>query len=154
MTSYQTNEELSAYFATKFHSDAWDDSTDDKQTRASYEATRILNQLNYIGCKVASDQENEFPRIVSINGVATNIGTPAEFLAAHSEIVYDLLDDKDAQKEYDALLVSSESFGPVRSTYDRSAVPENIVAGITSIVAWRLLQPYLRASQTVRLRRV
>lgn len=54
--------EAMAYFGGRLWSEAWDAATEANQAKALITATGHLNNLQYLGAKVASDQANAFPR--------------------------------------------------------------------------------------------
>lgn len=146
MEMYQTTSDLDSYFAGRLHTRAWDDANETDRRKASIEATRIIDRLAYKDCPDSANTDgNKFPFLGE--------EIPRQVLDAHAEITYSLLDGVEPDKEYEKLTVSSERIGSVGSTYSPS-IPEHTVAGIPSIAAWRLLKPYLRAAQEIKLRRV
>lgn len=114
--------------------------------KALYMATRIIDRLNYIGSKTETDQEHEFPR----NGETT---VPQDILDACCEIAISLLDGYNDDIEYENQFVQQQKYSNVQTTYNRPAASEHIIAGVPSIVAWRLLKPYLRDPNAVSLSR-
>jgi len=146
MTPYVTNSEADTYFDARLHSNAWDTATEAKRTKATKEATLIIDRLNYLGEKTADTQENQFPR----NDDTT---VPQDIKYATCEIALALLDGVDPDMEYENLFMTTQQYSNVRSTYDRSRVSRNIVAGVPSVRAWRYIQPYLRDQHTVNLNR-
>lgn len=144
---YTTIADADTYFTTRLNSDAWDDATDAEQTAALTMASKAIDQLNFAGDVTDSDQEHQFPR-----GGDEEI--PQDVKDACCELALSLLDGVDPELEYENLSMVSQSFGTVKSTYDRTNRPSHIVAGIVSIVAWRLLLPYLRDPLTLEVTRV
>lgn len=50
------------YFATKLHSDLWNNAAEDEKTQALITATRQIDRLSFRGVKRLSDQALAFPR--------------------------------------------------------------------------------------------
>lgn len=146
-TAYLTIDEAEEYFMTVVNSDAWDQSTEVKKQKSLIEATRLIDQLNFQGEKHSEDQERQFPR-----GSETVV--PNDIKYACAELALRLLDDVDLDSEIENQKLTGASFGPVRSTYDRTRSSEHILAGIPSIKAWRLLLPYLSDIRTIQMNRV
>ncbi len=66
-----------------------------------------------------------------------------------------LLDDRDPDMELEALGISSQGIESVRTTYARNQVPiEHLINGVPSTLAWRLIRPFLRDSDSIKLIRV
>jgi len=160
--------EATAYFAQRLHETAWSSASDDDREKALIAATQIIDGLNFKGCKHsvytlldansaadASDiqaaeasQALEFPR-----GADTE--APEAIRRACYEIAYALLDGKDPELELENLSVESMGYGQVRTGYSRNQVPiEHIINMVPSSVAWRLLRPFLRDGDAVKLSRV
>lgn len=144
---YGTMDEAIKYFGTRLNSDAWDESDDTNRRKALITATRAIDRLNFYGEKASESQGLQFPR-------ADDVHVPAEIKIAVFEEALSLLDGVDPQLEFSGLSAESRGIASVRTTYDRTVVPENIVAGITSIIAWRYLVPYLRDPGELTLSRV
>lgn len=147
MASYLTIAEAQAIFDERLNTDAWDDATESNKTKALAMATKIINQLNFIGDKVDDDQANEFPR-------GEDTEAPDDILNACAEIALALLDGVNPEMELEALSIEQMNIDAIKSTYDRSNLPEHIIAGIPSSTAWRYLKPYLRDNRSVDLHRV
>lgn len=93
-------------------------------------------------------QVHEFPR-------GTDTVVPDAIVMACYEIAYSLLDGKDPEIELENLGVESHGYSSVRTSYSRTHVPvEHIVNLVPSAIAWRLLRPFLRDDQAVKLARV
>lgn len=140
------------YFATRLRSGPWDDASEADQIKALYEATRAIDRLAFKGFKTDADQVLSFPRSYVEGTLVTEV--PTEVLWATYELALCLLDEIDPEAEARNLGVTSESYGSVRTTYDRSFAEESIAAGIPSIQAWLFLQPYLQDSRGITLSRV
>ncbi|MGN6461659.1 MAG: methionine synthase [Pseudolabrys sp.] len=66
-----------------------------------------------------------------------------------------LLDGKDPELELENLGISSQGYESVRTTFSRSQVPiEHIINGVPNASAWRLLRPFLRDEDAIKLARV
>ena len=95
-----------------------------------------------------ASQPLEFPR-----GADTEV--PEAIRMASYEIAHSLLDGKDPEMELENLGIVSQGFGSVRTAYNRSQVPiEHIINGIPSAAAWRLLKPFLRDDEAIKLSRI
>lgn len=144
---YMTLLEAEAYFLTRLNTEAWDSATDDEKTAGLTMATEAIDRLNYLGDMTDSDQANQFPR-------DADTVVPDDIKKACAEDALMLLDGFDVELELEQLNMVSQGYANVRSTYDRTAPPPHIVAGIASSVAWRYLKPYLRDVNTFRVNRV
>ncbi len=180
-TSYYGDlSEANAYFATRLHEIAWSDASLTDRPKALWAATQIIDTLNYKGHKhpvyvllrqyglrdvpsavggykrptaeelraAEASQEMEFPR-----GEDTVV--PEAIRRACYEIAYSLLDGKDPELELENLGIESQGYSSVRTTFSRTHVPvEHIVNGVPSATAWRLLAPFLRDADAMRVSRV
>jgi len=171
---YGTLSEANDYFANRLHSDAWTRAASDRQGKALAAASQIIDTLNYKGRKhpvwlllaqyaphrmkpahfddlihqAELQQAQEFPR-------DEDTTVPMEVRIACYEIAYSLLLGRDPEKELETLPVTHHGFGPVRTSYDRVYSPlEHLINGVPSNVAWRLLRPFLRDANQVRLTRI
>jgi hypothetical protein len=146
-TPYASMAEATVYFGERLNSQVWYNSEPNEQLVALKTATRYINRLNFIGERTDTTSPMQFPR-----GGDTVV--PDDIKAACCEIAYALLDGIDVEKESENLDMVSQGYGNVRSTYERSMKPAHILAGIPSIVAWRLLLPYLPDSRIISVTRV
>jgi hypothetical protein len=168
MIYYGTLTEADSYFASRLHESAWTDADPADRPKALWAATQIIDGLNYKGNKhsvymlldansaastseiqaAEASQALEFPR-----GADTEV--PEAIRRACYEIAYALLDGKDPELELENLSVESMGYGQVRTGYSRNQVPiEHIINMVPSSVAWRLLRPFLRDGDAVKLSRV
>lgn len=145
--SYANVIQADAYFATRIHTDAWDDSTDAEKTKALAHATSIIDTLNYQGSKAVEDQANEFPRFEDTE-------VPAAILYACAEIAKALLDGIDPESELADIGIVNQGYSSVRSSSNTEIPKEHILAGVPSAVGWRYLKPFLRDGSTFRISRV
>jgi len=165
---YSTLSEANDYFDNRLHERAWSEATVANRQKALLAATRIIDQLNFKGHKATvhtlleanpcatdeeiraaeAEQELEFPR-----GEDTLV--PETIKLATYEIAYNLLDERDPEKELERLMVTSERFANVATGYNRDQVPiDHILNHIPSALAWRWLAPFLRDDDTLKLSRV
>ncbi len=180
MIYYGTLVEADAYFASRLHESAWSDADPADRPKALWAATQIIDTLNYKGYKhpvyvllqqyglqdipsavgscdsptaeelmtAEASQELEFPR-----GGDTEV--PLAIRRACYEIAHSLLDGKDPELELENLGIVSQGYSSVRTTFSRTHVPvEHIVNGVASSLAWRLLLPFLRDDDAIRVSRV
>jgi len=167
-TFYGTVEEAIEYFAMRLHEFAWTAASTTDRQKALIAARRLIDQLNFKGYKstvytllqsnskatveeiqaAEAQQANEFPR-------GTDTIVPEDICRASYEIAHSLLDNKDPELELESLAVTSMGYGSVRTSYERSQVPiEHLVNLIPNALAWRLLKPFLRDDDAMRLSRV
>lgn len=123
-----------AYFDTILDADAWNYATTADRTKALTSATRILESLNY---KAELDTYTTYPEWLQY---------------AACEVALALLDGRSVNNIQDSMGLSQSTFHNAR-TVTRS-VPEYILAGVPSAVAWRYIKPYLKDGRTVTLNRV
>lgn len=150
--NYGSITEAEAYFATRLNTDAWDclegaaNETKDK-TAALTMATKIIDRLNFLGCKTDPTQQNQFPR-----DAATTV--PEAIKEASFEIALALLDGVDPEIEFENLFLISQGYSNVRATFDRAQKSPYFLAGVPSAAAWMLLKPFLIDPNEIRLDRV
>jgi hypothetical protein len=164
-TYYGTLQEAIDYFGHRLHETAWSDSDPADRPKALWAATQIIDTLNYKGVKATvyalastataaeireaeASQPMEFPR-----GSDTEV--PEAIRRACYEIAYSLLDGKDPEMELENLGVISQGFSSVRTTYQRSQVPiEHLINGVPNALAWRLIRPFLRDGDALKIVRI
>jgi len=162
--------EASSYFAQRLHETAWTDATDADREKAMIAARGIIDTLNYKGVKhsvytlcgssgpsgvspedlraAEASQPLEFPR-------GDDTVVPEAIRIAEYEIAYALLDGKDPELELENLAISAMGYGAVKTSYERGQLPiEHIVNMVPSSIAWRLLKPFLRDSDALKLSRL
>jgi hypothetical protein len=102
---YGTLDEANEYFDHKLAATAW--GTDaDKQARALWAATQIIDTLNFKGAVAGPAQPREFPR-----GADTDV--PQDIRTACYDMAYDLLDGKDPEIELENLGITSQAYSSV-----------------------------------------
>lgn len=167
-TYYGTLAEADTYFAERLHATVWTSASATTRPKALLWATRIIDALNFKGAKspvyallladedatyaevraAEASQELEFPRDADTT-------VPEAIERATYEIAYALLDGRDPEMDLEALGISSQGIASVRTSYARDQAPiEHIINGIPSASAWRMLRPFLRDSDGVRMSRV
>lgn len=168
LTYYGTLQEANEYFDARLHESAWYGADYADRPKALIAATRIIDTLNFKGYKATvaallaatpdataaqireaeAAQALEFPR-------GTDTEVPEAIRIACYEIAHSLLDGKDLEVELENLGISSTGYESVRTTYSRSQIPiEHIINGVPAVIAWRLIRPFLRDEDAVRLARV
>jgi hypothetical protein len=135
------------YFDNRLRSEDWQNADIDTKKKALVEATRLIDLLNYIDDKTSSSQLHEFPR----DG---DTEVPDTIELACYEVALKLIQGVDPELEQDNLAATAHSYGGVRTTYDRSFVPEHLQAGIPSAKAWGFLKPFLRDTRRINFSRV
>ena len=146
-SKYITVVDASAYFATRLRSEYWEEATPSDKDKALITATRMIDKLAFRGDKTSTTQELEFPR----DGDTT---VPEKIQWACAELAIILLQGIDPERDARDLTRTGEGFLGVRTTYDRTATPEHITAGVPSRLAWDFLKPYLKAQDGVTISRV
>lgn len=167
-TYYGDVAEADGYFSMRLHEQAWSNASAADRPKALWAATLVIDALNFKGWKhtvytlyqatstptdeqIRAAEANhplEFPR-----GADTEV--PEDIRIACYEIAHALLDGTDPELELENLGIVSQGFGSVRTTYNRSQIPiEHIINGIPSAQAWRLLKPFLRDDEAIKLSRV
>ena len=172
--------EAQDYFDMRLHEFAWSNAKPVDRQKALIAASRIIDYLNFKGSKAtvwqmldskgcscdpsealaagcvtvtelqaaSLQQELEFPR-----GQDTEV--PEAIRQACYEIAHSLLDDKDPELELENLGITSQGYGSVRTSYSRSHVPiEHLINMVPSALAWRLLKPFIRDDDAIKLRRI
>ena len=147
LDSYGTLLAANRYFDNRLRSQFWKRADTGERKAALMEATRIIDKLNYLGCKADSEQTRQFPRY-------GDSVVPVAIEQACYEVSLKLLEGYDPEMEQDGLADAGHSFGGVRATYDRSFLPEHLIAGIPSSNAWMNLKPYLRDPNSFEICRV
>jgi hypothetical protein len=139
--------DATTYYDSILDAEPWDDATAANKARALLMATKAIDNLNYVGDKADEDQALEFPREDD-----TDIPTAIE--EACCEIAIRLLDGNDPEIMYENLRMTSQGFASVRSTYSMEMIPDYILAGLSSVKAWKLLLPYLRDTHQISVQRM
>jgi len=166
--TYGTWADAATYFASRLHELAWSAASLADQNSSLLAATRIIDALNFKGCKsavhtllltapestVAEIQAAEASQLLEFPRDADTV-VPRPITEATYEIAYALLDGKDPDLELENLVVNSMTYGNVKTVYERTQLPlEHIVNGVPSATAWRMLKPFLREATAVKLSRV
>lgn len=173
-TYYGSLVKAEEYFGNRLHEWAWSAASSSDKEKALIAARRLIDGLAYKGYKHAvylvmetytegieltddqlaeirtaeASQANEFPR-----GADTEV--PEDIRVAQYELAHSLLDNKDPELELETLAVSASTYGGVKTVYERGQLPiEHLINMIPNAVAWRLLRPYLRDGDAIRLSRV
>ncbi len=143
-TPYCTAEQADAYNATRLNHTAWTEASEDNRTRALYDASDLIDTLNYAG--VAAGTGRQFPR-------ENQSDVPDNVIKACFELAYALLDGADPELEMESAFQQARAFEAVRIV-KQQAVHPRILHGIVSMKAWILLKPYLRDPNAITLTRV
>lgn len=143
---YGTVELADDYFSRRLYRDIWFAGDPDNKLKAMYMAAERIDRLNFIGEKTDSAQELAFPR----NGETE---VPSNILKASYEIAFAFKDGRDPDLEYELLRKQYSSVGPARSSFNTDLVPQHIVNGIPSMLAWTYLKPFIRDRSEIALKR-
>ena len=135
------------YFTTRMGSDAWDNAEDTDKLKALGHATKIINNLNYLGIKADITSEDAFPRYGQTE-------VPTDIVYACCEIALALLDGVNPELELENLMQTHSGYANVKSTYNRDQLPEHVLAGVPSSTAWRYLKPWLIDGRSIIMNRV
>ena len=87
---YNTIAQAETYFEGRLNADAWDNASDTKRTKGLTQASRILDQLNYLGRKYDVTQDAQFPR-------DSDTVVPDQIRYAECELALVLLDGVDPE---------------------------------------------------------
>lgn len=147
--SYGSIENANLYFDNRLSSAVWKKSSLDSKKLALIGATRVIDNLNFVGDKTDSEQLHAFPRTVN----SKNILTPKNIEIATYELAITLLEGVNVNYERDNLSVQARDY-QVRTTYNRTFAQEHQSAGINSFIAWTYLKPYLKAPGIINFCRV
>ena len=133
------------FFAKRIHNWDWTNATTEEKVRALYNASQLIDKFSFIGCKVESSQSLEFPR--QLDGVAGSIHNgdiPPPIIEACYLIADSLLSGRDPQSDFEALMTKVETFGPIRTEFERARGPQEHLANlIPSPDAWQRIKPFL-----------
>lgn len=145
---YGTPDGGNVFHAQRLHSWDWGQSTLYDRVRALYHATQLIDKFNFIGSKVESGQRLQFPRQRTLaDGTIKAIGVvgiPSDIQEACYLIADKLLSGRDPDADFEALLNKVETFGPVRTEFERARGPQEHLANlIPSPDAWQRIKPYL-----------
>lgn len=148
ITPYCTSAEATNLLYNFYSQYAIWNATTSEVTRSQYlaEATLIIDRLNLKGEKTSSTQLREFPR-------DDDVSVPDDIKMATALITAALLDGADPQKDLESAMMGSFAIGNVRTTYDRTNIPEHILAGVPSALAWKYLRPYLQDNKELVISR-
>lgn len=145
---YGTVEKGDDYFNQQIGGLEWLTATYADKRKALVEATRLIDNLNYICTKLVATQRLEFPRDFQET-------VPEAIEQAAYEIARKLLDGFDVDAVIRDMGVKRRKYSSVETEYaERAGIPENILALIPSVKAWYLLKPYLYDGQSVSLQRI
>jgi len=136
MAEYITETEAQVFINGKLYSTAWDNATDGQREKALTMACNDINRLNFN---------------ISLDDFTT---IPDDIMRALTEIAYAYLDGVDMEQELKNINITSTSYGNISLHKDTSKIPEHLLVGIPSAIAWRLLRPYLTNVDIIRLNRV
>lgn len=145
--AYATQDEANTFMLNRVHNQGWVNATPTERGVALVDATSRIDRLNFIGTKTVSTQTLQFPR----NNDTT---IPTDIKNACALIANALLDGVDPEFEFENLSQTSVTYDRVKTTFDRSRLPEHFIAGIPSAEAWRFLKPYLRDNRSIHMQRV
>ncbi len=146
MSYYGTVAGGDAYFLTVLSGNDWEAASGGDKLKALGSATQLIETLNFTGDPTDEDQELSFPR-------DPDTTVPEAVEKATYELANALLSGVDVDLEVRSLTNQSDTFGPSGSARVANAVPDHVAAGIPSLVAWRLLRPYLRSARVIKLHR-
>jgi len=146
MANYADITYADAYFLTHLWTTPWDDSIDANKTKALTMGTQIIDTLSFTGEVTSTTQDNQFPR-------DDEVTVPTDIQDASCEIALALLDGIQPDKELEAARMLRFTYDAVTTQY-KTDVPDHTYAGVPSVLAWRLLIPYLRDSDSFNLSRV
>jgi hypothetical protein len=181
---YGSTIEADEYFASRLHSEPWDDATAADQTKALLTSRRLIDNLAFKGHKHAvwvflqttpkpwmdptngtfdhksAEQYHQNERAANASQAlefprGADTAVPEPIRIAQYELALSLLDGVDPQMELENLAVTAQGHAEVRTHYERNMVPiEHLINLVPNSLAWSLLKPFLRDDQALRLSRV
>jgi|TARA_R110000751_G_scaffold64254_6_gene132157 hypothetical protein len=148
MAIYGSIAEADTYFLTKRldFDDLWAEENDTNKAAALEMATAAIENMNFTGSRNDAAQALEFPR-------GTDLVVPDEIKNACYECARAFLDGIDPEMEGELETSVSATIGPVRERKVSNRIAMYRKHGIPSIVAWRLLFPFLRDGQAINFSR-
>lgn len=152
MAAYDTYVNADTYFINRLYVQDWTDSSSATKTKALTEASQRIDRLRFRGEKVDDDQDLEFPRYYGDEADGTE-EIPDDIKIACYELALALIQERDPEIELENLVVLKRSFANVSTTYRDDAVSEHIASGISSILAWQYLKPYLAYCKIINVYR-
>lgn len=135
-----------AYHAERLNVAAWTDATVADKLKALKQATDAIDRLNFAGDKADEAQVRQFPR-------GDDTAVPDDIAKATCELARAFLDDVDPNMELENLGIVTSKLGEFQSTRDTTFAMEHVGAGIPSVQAWALLQPFLRDPKILNMDR-
>ena len=140
-----------AYWDDRLANSAWSAATDDNKDRALKQATTVIDTLDFVGYKTSETQVRQFPR-------NDDTDVPDEVLQATCEIAAVLLSGTTLDSVVGGKAgIASESIGDASVSYTgagRAGAFLSATLGTLSPVAARLLAPWLRDEDSIRVDRV
>lgn len=143
---YATVEDGDLFMRRFFNSNPWTSATRANKLLALATATQYMDRLNYKGEKTDAEQTAQFPR----DG---NTSIPLDIRNACILSANAILDGIDTELEYSNLYAMSLKFETAQISYSRERIPEHLLLGIPSILAFRLIKPYLASRQGFSIKR-
>ena len=130
---YGTVEGGDAFFAQRLNSWEWQNATDSDKAKALNQAAELIDQFQYV----------EFETV------------PETFATAAYLIAKALMSGRDPELDLEHLATSSESYGAVRTSYDREGtLQEHLAHLIPSPQAFNLLRPWFSEAKVFKIKRV
>lgn len=128
-----------SYMADRMRTDAWDSASSGDKAKALAQATRAIDNLNFVGSKTDCNQLKQFPR-------GGDVVVPEAILQATCELALAFLDEVDPNLEIENLSNVEQNVGEFSAKRIADFSLEHIASGIPSIQAWGLLKQFLRSS--------
>jgi len=135
------------YFNAMLYTDQWLTAPVQNQERALNMAWATINLLAFRGVKRVSSQTDELPR-----DFMSDLDMDAIY-KAQCEIAFSLLKGDTPEKLMETYLIKRDTLAKATVEYNNTNIPENLLAGVPSVVAWRYLAPYLTDSRAIRISR-
>lgn len=132
------------------NAETWADAANQaKKTPALKQATRIMDDLHYIGRKAKEDQISEFPR-------GNDEEIPYEVAEACCEVAVALLSGKTLEEIEGSDGIASESVGDASTSYSEDGQRETLNKNgqLPSAQAFRLLRPWIVNPRDIHFDRV
>lgn len=147
---YITEADADIHFAERTDTSVWDSALSPDKVKALKEATRIIDDLNFVGEKNDPvNQVREFPR-------NDDTAVPEEVQRATAEVAITLLAGDNLTSINNTIGKTAESVGDASVSYDKGARQRLLATnmGLVSAEAARLLREWIIDPREVQLERV
>ena len=144
---YVTLEDCTTFLSTELWAEAWLTAEPENQQKALNKAETIIDSIQYVGDKLDSDQDNEFPRDHQET-------VPQDVIDACCLIALKLIEGRIPELDFGNGRIKSDSLASGKTTYEVYNTPQHYLFGVPSYEAWVKLVKYVDLDKCVELNRV